>query len=102
MYSTVNITNITYKFEYENDGTVSLIAYFSGTKTYDYRGAGQSDDCKVGWKLYDANGNVFNTGTFNSPSIAEGESFANQEDDLIYNFHDAAPGAYRLEILDVN
>lgn len=102
LYSTVNVTNITYKFEYEGDGTVSLLVYFSGTKTYDYRGAGQSDRCKIGWKLYDANGNVFNTGTFSSPSIAVGESFSNQEDDLIFNFNDAAPGAYRLEILDVN
>ena len=102
LYSTTLVTNISYKFEYEGDGTVSLTVYFSGQKTYDYRGSGQSDRCRIGWKLYDANGNVYNTGTFTSPSIAMGESFSSQEEDVIYNFHNAKPGAYRLEILDVN
>lgn len=100
--STVKVTGISYRFVYEGDGKVSLVGSFSGTKTYDYRGAGQSDACEIGWKIYDPNGNVLNTGTFRSPSVAEGESFANQEEDLIYNFQASEPGTYRLEILDVN
>lgn len=100
--SKVDVTNITYKFEYDDDGMVTLTAKFSGTKTYDSRGSGQSDACRIGWKLYDPNGNVFRTGTFSSPSVAVGESFANQEEDLIYNFEANSPGKYRLEILDVN
>lgn len=101
-YSQVSVTAITYKFEYEGDGTVSLIAKFFGQKLYDYRGSNQSDDCKIGWKLYDANNNVVRAGTFSSPNIAVGETFADKEEDLIYNFDKGAPGAYRLEILDVN
>ncbi len=102
IYSKVNVTNITYQFEYYDDGKVILTAKFSGTKTYDYNGAGQSSACKIGWKLYDPNGNVFRTGTFSSPSVAMGESFSNQEEDLIYNFEATNPGKYRLEIINVN
>lgn len=102
IYSKVDVTNITYQFEYYDDGKVILTAKFSGKKTYDHNGAGQSSSCRIGWKLYDPTGNVFRTGTFSSPNIAMGESFANQEEDLIYNFEAANPGAYRLEILDVN
>ena len=97
--STVKITDITVEFEYRGDGMVSLVVNFSGTKTYDYRGPGQSDYCMVGWKLYDPAGNVYETGTFYSPEIAMGESFIDKEERL---FYDAAPGVYRLEILDVN
>ncbi|MBQ8183157.1 MAG: zinc ribbon domain-containing protein [Clostridia bacterium] len=100
--STLRVTGISYQFKYEGDGTVSLVASFSGTKTYDYRGAGQSDSAKIGWKLYDSNGNVLTTGTFYSPSLAEGESFANQEETLLHSFEAVEPGTYRLEILDVN
>ncbi len=100
--STVEVTAISYQFEYEGDGTVSLVGTFSGTKTYDKRGAGQSDSAKIGWKLYDANGNVVETGTFYSPSVAEGESFSNQEVHFVYGSNAIAPGTYRLEILDVN
>lgn len=101
-YSKVEVTNITYQFEYYGDGNVILTAKFSGKKTYDYRGAGQSSPCYIGWKLYDPDGNVFRTGTFYSPNVAEGERFANQEADLIYNFEASKPGKYRLEILNVN
>jgi hypothetical protein len=100
--STVKVTGITYQFVYEGDGKVSLTATFSGKKTYDSRGPGQSDSAKIGWKIYDPKGNVLNTGTFYSPSVAEGESFANQEEDLIYNFQATEPGTYRLELINVN
>ncbi len=101
-HSIVSVSNITYEFEYYDDNKVTLIARFSGTKTYDYRGSGQSDQCRIGWKLYDPEGNVFRTGTFTSPSVSMNESFANQEEDLIYNFEASKPGKYKLVLLDVN
>ncbi len=100
--STVKVTGITYQFEYEGDGKVSLKGTFSGAKTYDNRGAGQSDSAKIGWKLYDSNGNVLSTGTFYSPAVAEGEKFANQEETFIHSFEAVSPGTYRLEIINVN
>ena len=102
LHSSVEVTAISYEFEYYRDGKVTLTAKFSGTKTYDYRGPGQSDDVKIGWKLYDPNGNVFRTGTFNSPNIAEGESFTSKEDDLIYNFEATDPGKFKLVLSNVN
>lgn len=100
--STVEVTAISYEFESDNDGRISLTAKFSGIKKYDYRGNGQSDSCVIGWKLYDPNGNVLRTGTLYSPNIAIGESFANKEEDLIYMFDEAGPGNYKLVISDVN
>ncbi len=102
--STVEVTGIDYKFEYYDDGKVTLVANFSGKKIYDMDGPGQSAACSIGWKLYDANGNVFRTGTLTTPSLAEGETFAGNscEEDLIYNFEASEPGAFRLEILNTN
>ncbi len=102
LYTTVNVTNITYKFDCNNDGEISLKLYFSGTKTYDHKGAGQSDSSKIGWKLYNHNNNVVKSGTFYSPNVAEGESFANQEDNAFYSSDNISAGAYRLEINNVN
>lgn len=103
--TTVVVTDISYNFEVwkVDEGTVILNCKFSGYKTYDARGSGQSSPCKVGWKLYDSNGNVFQSGTFSSSSVAEGESFAsNREENLIYNFNATQPGAFRLELLNTN
>lgn len=102
IYSSVKVTKITYEFEYYGDGKVILTCKFSGEKIYDYRGSGQSDDCKISWKLYAPDGSVFRAGTFSSPSISVGESFSNQEEDLIYNFEASDPGAYKLVILNTN
>lgn len=102
LHSSVEVTAISYEFEYYGDGKVTLTAKFSGKKTYDYRGSGQSDSVNIGWKLYDPNGNVFRTGTLYSPSIAVGESFTNKEEDLIYNFEATDPGKFKLVLSDVN
>lgn len=101
-YSSVKVTGITYEFEPYSGGNVILTCKFSGEKTYDYQGSGQSSSCYIGWKLYDPEGNVFRTGTFRSPNVAVGETFANQEEDLIYNFEASKPGKYKLVILDSN
>lgn len=101
-YSSVNVTNITYKFDCNNDGEISLDVYFSGEKSYDKKGTGQSDACRIGWKLYGPDGAVIKSGTFHSPSIAMGETFSNQEETVLYEHDNGAPGTYRLEILNVN
>ena len=96
------MTAITYKFECNNNGEISLKLYFSGEKTYDYRGAGQSDSCLIGWKLYAPNGSVIRSGTVYSPNIAMGESFSNKEVTALFTSDKGAAGAYRLEISNVN
>lgn len=102
LYTTVSVTNITYKFECNNDGQIELELYFSGKKTYDYRGAGQSDSCKIGWKLYGPSGAVVESDTFYSPSVAMGESFSNQKEYAFDTYDNLPAGNYRLEISNVN
>lgn len=102
MRSSVYVTDISYEFGYAGDGSITLKVRFSGTKTFDKNGDGQSDTCKIGWKLYDSKGNVYETGTFYSPHVANGESFSEQEQTILYGHQGHKPDAYRLEILDVN
>ncbi len=102
MISSVYVTDISYEFDYSSSGGIILTVRFSGTKTFDERGDGQSDAAKIGWKLYDSKGNVYETGTFYSPHLANGESFAEQEATLLYGYKGHKPDAYRLELLDVN
>ena len=102
LQSSVSVTKIVPTFEYYDNNKIILTVKFSGTKTYDYQGSNQSSPCYIGWKLYDPDGNVFRSGTFSSSNVATGESFANKEEDLIYNFEAAEPGAYKLVLLDVN
>lgn len=102
LYTTVSVTGITYEFECDNDGRIELTLYFSGTKTYDYRGSGQSDSCKIGWKLYGPSGAVVESDTFYSPSVAMGESFSNQREYAFDTYDNLPAGNYRLEISNVN
>lgn len=102
LHSIVKVTGITYEFECENDGDIELRVYFSGEKFYDHRGNNQSDVCRIGWKLYDANDAVITSGTFRSPAVKVGEAFANQEETVLHTWENGKPGAYRLEISNVN
>ena len=96
LYSSVKVTGISYELHYDD----SLLILFSGEKTYDYQGSGQSDSCKIGWKLYDSEGYVVDDGTFYSTAVRQGEKFRNGE---CFAWDCIVPGeTYRLEILDVN
>ena len=100
--SSVHVTQIIPTFETLRDGTITLTIKYSGTKTYDYQGSNQSSPCYIGWKLYDSDGNVLDSGALGSPKIATGESFANKSAVLIHSSDEAEPGAYKLVLLDVN
>lgn len=93
--SSCSVTDIS--FEVSGD---DLYIYFTGKKTYDSRGSGQSDSCKIGWKLYDDNNNVIASGTAYTLSIAVGEGFVKTKD-TAYNCIEPG-GTYRLVILNVN
>lgn len=93
--SSCSVTGIS--FEVSGD---DLYIYFTGRKTYDSRGSGQSDSCKIGWKLYDDNNNVIASGTAYTLSLATGEGFVDCKD-TAYNCIKPG-GTYRLVILNVN
>lgn len=88
-----NITD----FSYTVSGS-SVKITFTGQKTYDSKGFGQSRQFMVGWKLYDSDGYVIKDGTAYSTSIKFGEKFKNCEDSI----YSLEPGEYTLEIMGVN
>lgn len=93
--SSVKITDITYEVVGDD-----LYIYFTGEKLYDKEGNRYSRSCKVGWKLYDSDGYIIDSGTFYSPSIAVGEKFRNEK---AYAWDVIKPGeTYRLEISSVD
>ncbi len=97
--SSCKVTAISCEFlaSYSED---SIKIFFTGEKTYDSDGAGQSSSCRIGWKLYDDEDYVVDSGTFYSESIKTGEKFKNG---YSYASDCIEPGgSYRLEILDVN
>lgn len=84
-------------FSYTSSGTSATII-FSGEKTYDSNGSGQSRSVKVGWKLYNSEGYVIDDGTASGTSIKVGEKFKNCKD----NIYSLEPGEYTLEFMSVN
>lgn len=84
-------------FSYTVSGS-SVTLTFTGEKTYDVEGSGQSRAVNVGWKLYDSDGYVVKDGTARSTSIKMGEKFKNCQDSL----YGLEPGAYTMEIMNVN
>ncbi len=92
-----NVTSFDYEVGYWNDGKASVTLNISGNKTYDEKGDSYSRGARVGWKLYDAKGNVIDSGTFTSSYIKVGETFT----DASSYVNKLAPGDYTLEILNV-
>lgn len=100
--------NLTYSNEIESSFRIDKLTYTSSgndvkllfeiEKFYDRRGAGQSDVCKIGWKLYDSKGYVVKSGTAYSESLKMGDKTRMTES--IYRLK--KDESYRLEILDVN
>ena len=97
VYSKVKISQLSYEFKESHDGTVKLYLYFSGQKTYDYKGNSNSGSCKIGWKLYDEEGYVIKSGTCYTSDLSTGEKFKNEEE-VIYNLE---PGHYSIKLINV-
>ncbi len=98
VYSKVNVTQMSYEFKENNDGTMRLILYFTGQKTYDYKGDNNNSSCQIGWKLYDDEGYVIKTGTCYTSSLETGEKFKNEEETI----YDLEPGHYSIKLVNVN
>ncbi len=90
--SSVKVLSVT--FEQVNIG---YKMYFSGEKLYDKEGNQHSDSCKIGWKLYDEDGFVVESGTVYSSNVAVGEKF---KDAYCYVTEVEVGKTYRLELLD--
>ncbi len=71
--------------------------YFSGEKLYDKEGNQHSDSCLIGWKLYDEDGFVVESGTVYSSNVTVGEKF---KDAYCFVTEVEVGKTYRLELLD--
>ena len=97
LQSSCNITSITFeKNYYKYDNHFSVKIYFQGKKTYDST-PNVSSSCKVGYKLYDSEGYVVESGTYHSDSVVPGELFKG----YTYLSNDLKEGSYRIELLNV-
>ena len=73
--------------------------YLTGEKTYDENGSSYSSLCIVKYKVYDSDGYVVASGTFNSDSIKVGDKF---KDDYFWVDNLEIGETYTLELLNVS
>ncbi|MBR6228893.1 MAG: hypothetical protein IKQ97_04080 [Eubacterium sp.] len=94
------LTDIRYTAEKNYSGsTYTVHVYYSGKKTYDYRGSGQSSMCTIAGKLYKANtSTVVDSASGHTPSIDSNDSFENVD----ATFYNIPAGDYKLEVLSTN
>jgi len=91
----VKITDITYEVSGDN-----LYIYFTGEKTYDTKGSSYSRMCEIGWKLYDSEGYIVDSGISYTDALSVGEKFKNEKE---YCWDVIEPGmTYRLELINVD
>lgn len=98
VYKKYTLSSIRYEWDYDEfSNAFSVKLFVSGTKIYDYNGIYYSSYVPIGWKLYDMNNNVVDSGTIYSPNIAVGESFIDAYD---YISSDLKPGNYKLMLIN--
>ena len=95
--TTVKITDINVSIErgYSID---TFNVKISGVKTYGATNV--AERCRIGYKVYDSNNNVVESGTWSSPNVVLGESFV-MNHSIHFNYNEDAPGNYRLELVNV-
>ena len=92
-YCTVKITSIRYEMSGDD-----MKIYLSGEKTYDTKGSSYSRSCAVGFKVYDSQGYVVQSGTFYSDDLCVGDKF---KDDYFWVYDLEIGETYTLELLNV-
>ncbi len=93
--TTAQITAVSTKEAYWDDGKCTLSITVSGKKTYDREGDQSSDSCRFMYKVFDASGNVVGSGTIYASSVMVGDNFT--EDGYV---NDLDPGEYTIEFFD--
>lgn len=92
--TSVKITNIRYEMSGDD-----MKIYLSGEKTYDKKGSSYSSYCRVGYKVYDSDGYVVDSGTFYSDAMRVGDKF---KDDYFTIYNLEIGETYTLELLNVS
>ena len=73
------VTAIDYKYDTSNNDAVKLTVYVSGEKVSDETSENVSSTCTLVYKLYDSEGHVVYSGTYTTPYLAVGDSFARKD-----------------------
>ena len=85
---------------YEVDAFGFLNLYISGEKTYDIQGNHSPSSCELPWHLYDAEGNLVDSGCAWIGPYLMGETFQHQLINSIFSTSVTAGTSYRLVISD--
>jgi hypothetical protein len=93
--TTVEIAEVSYEEGYWSDGKCTLSITVKGKKTYDYEGDQSSNPCEFLFKVFDASGNMIDSGNMYASSVMVGDTF--NESTYI---SDLAPGDYTIEFFD--
>ena len=94
IYTTTHIESVTYEIMYDD----SLYIYFAGQKTYDYAGNNATNSCNFGWKLYDSEGYLIDSGTVYISNLTVGDKFRGE---IGYAWDCIEPGvSYKIVITD--
>lgn len=94
IYTTTRIESVTYEIMYDD----SLYIYFAGQKTYDYAGNNATNSCNFGWKLYDSEGYLIDSGTIYISNLTVGDKFLGE---IGYAWDCIEPGvSYKIVITD--
>ena len=80
LLSTVELTALDYQFIENSNGTVDLILYYAGQKTYDSQGENHNAPCAIEWKLYDSEDFVIRSGASYTNMLAQGDKFKKNQD----------------------
>ncbi len=96
--STCQVEAYTCEDEMWYDGKATIAVNLTGVKTYDAEDGSVSGECRIGWKLYDSEGSVVDSGMVWTNGVKVGEKFKKCQ---IY-LSDLAPGTYRLELLNAD
>ena len=90
----VKITDINY-----NVYSTYIKLKFTGEKLYDINGDSYSRSSYVGYKVYDSEGYIIETGTFYTDKLKVGDKFKDDEKNIYF---DVIPGeTYTIELLNV-
>lgn len=96
---TYKVTEIRYEMYSVGSEGVSIRIYWSGQKTNDTDGKNYSSSCCLGYKVYDSEGYIIESGTDYSVDVKVGEKFR----DAYFSIYNLDPnGTYTIEILSVD
>lgn len=96
-YAACIVDDFSFEVKYWSGEKATIGIFLSGRKTADAKGQGFSRGCVIGWKLYNSDEAIVDSGSIRTSNLRVDEKFSNASD-MVYGL---APGNYTLELLNV-